>query len=97
MKNVYWMYGILIEDDFGLTAKEVMDRLGQNGIETRAFFVPMHMQPVFKKDDKRFPDISGKYPVSEELSRKGLYLPQSSSLSEKQIEKVANSIKNLQK
>jgi len=97
-KNVYWMYGILIEDDFGMTMNEVRDSLKKKGVDTRSFFIPMHKQPLFmenKRNDDRFPDCSGSYPISEELCRKGLYLPSSSSLTKDQIEFVVNAIKEL--
>src|SRR3989344_1941851 len=99
-RNVYWMYGILIEDDFGMSMSEVMKELEKKGVETRAFFIPMHQQPVYmenmKKDD-RFPDVQGTYPVSEELSRKGLYLPSSSCLTKEQIREVADALISLKR
>lgn len=96
-KNVYWMYGILIEKEFGLSRDEVMKQLCERGIETRAFFVPMHKQPLYKRNDERFPDTNGHYPVAEELSRKGLYLPSSSSLTKKQIYDIVKTLKSLSK
>ena len=96
-KNVYWMYGLLIEDEFGMGMSEVMKELEKKGVETRAFFIPMHKQPVYMKKDDRFPDVKGDYPVSEELSRKGLYLPSSSSLTKEQIKEVADAIISLKK
>jgi perosamine synthetase len=102
-KNVYWMYGILVEDGFGMTKEELMQHLEEKGIETRSFFQPMHMQPVFidKKSDEKnkagyaFPDTKGEYPISEELYSKGLYLPSGSSLTEEQIKTVVETIKRV--
>ncbi|MBS3097441.1 DegT/DnrJ/EryC1/StrS family aminotransferase [Candidatus Woesearchaeota archaeon] len=96
-KNVYWMYGVLIEDEFGISMKEASEELMKKGIETRTFFIPMHKQPVYMKKDERFPDVKGSYPVSEELSRKGLYLPSSSSLTKEQIKEVADALVSLKK
>jgi len=96
-KNVYWMYGILIEKEFGLTRDDVMKKLYNAGIETRSFFIPMHKQPLYQKNDQRFPDTRGEYPIADELSRKGLYLPSSSSLTEKQIHTVVDALKSLSK
>ena len=91
-KNVYWMYGILIEDDFGLSRDELIIRLKEKGIETRTFFYPMHQQPAFQamnlfKDEK--------YPVAEALAQKGLYLPSGSGLKEEEIEAVCQTIKEI--
>lgn len=71
-KNVYWMYSILIEDGFGMSGDELMDRLmGHYGVDTRTFFVPMHEQPVFQ-DMGLFE--GGRHPVAEELARTGMYV-----------------------
>jgi perosamine synthetase len=92
-KNIYWLYSILIEDDFGIERDELMLRLEKNGIETRPFFIPMHRQPVFKK----MGIIKGEFPIADELCTKGLCLPSSSSLKEEQIEFICDTIKNIQK
>jgi perosamine synthetase len=50
-KNVYWMYSILIEDEYGMSMANLATELEKKGIETRTFFIPMHEQPVFKHMD----------------------------------------------
>ena len=91
-KNVYWMYSIIIEDDFGMSRDELMKELAKRGIETRTFFIPMHQQPVFQKMGL----FKGeRYPVAEEISRKGMYLPSSSGLKEEEIEFIVNAIKEI--
>ena len=92
-KNVYWMYSILIEDDFGMSRNGLMDRLMEKGIETRMFFVPMHQQLVFQKMGL-FKEEN--YPVAEELARKGVYLPSSPKLKEKEIRYICDVIRELQ-
>ncbi len=88
LKNVYWMYSILIEDEFGLDRDALRLHLAQQGIETRTFFIPIHLQPIyFKKYNENFP-------VSEELCQRGVYLPSGALLSKKEIEYVARSIKS---
>lgn len=90
VRNVYWMFGIVVEDEFGVRRDELCARLRQVGIETKPFFVPMHRQPALVSlgglvDDKRFP-------VADELSRRGLYLPSGSGLTEQQIDRVCSAI-----
>jgi len=77
---VYWMYGVVLKDEFGRTRQEVCKRLEAAGIETRSFFVPMHRQPVFQGEHRRWPDLRGRYPVSERLGERGFYLPSGLSL-----------------
>ncbi len=85
--NSYWMYGILIEDEFGVSRDEVVSALAAAKIETRTFFISMHRQPALAKYGC---DVSGDYPVTDELARKGLYLPSGSGLTQPQIERVAS-------
>ena len=92
VKNVYWMYGVVVEKTFGLTRDELMEALAQKGIGTRAFFIPMHRQPVFKKMGLFRGE---KYPVAEELGRQGLYLPSGSGLTRDQIEYICWAIKDV--
>jgi perosamine synthetase len=50
----------------------------------------MHRQPVFARtDDPRFPDTSGEYPVSDDLWKRGLYLPSGLGLTREQVREVA--------
>ena len=87
LKNVYWMYGLVVGDEFGLSRDELRVALAQRGIETRTFFVPMHCQPIYFRQHE-----GERYPVSEDLCRRGLYLPSSCSLTEPEIAYVAAQI-----
>lgn len=90
-KNVYWMYSILVEDDFGISRDMLMEKLKGEGIDTRTFFIPIHRQPVY-------PEYNGeKYPVADELSRKGINLPSGPTLKKEDIEYVVESIANCAK
>ncbi|HPS19501.1 MAG TPA: DegT/DnrJ/EryC1/StrS family aminotransferase [Candidatus Omnitrophota bacterium] len=92
-KSVYWMYSIMIEKEFGMTRDELMSELLKNGVETRAFFVSMHAQPVMK--GMKISGLAQKYPVAEEISEKGLYLPSGLSLKKKEIIAVCDTMKKL--
>lgn len=85
----YWMYSILIEEDFGLSRDDVMKALAAVGIETRPFFISMHRQPALIKYGC---ETSGEYPVTDALARKGLYLPSGSGLRGDQIERVVTQL-----
>jgi perosamine synthetase len=93
-KSVYWMYGVLVEPGFDLSRDELMDRLRQKGIETRSFFIPMHLQPVFSPEVKNSRHY-GPYPVSETISRQGFYLPSGLTISGDQIRFICGQIKKL--
>lgn len=96
-KNVYWMYGILLSKEFGMPRDRLREELLKEGIDTRSFFIPSHRQPMFTKKSKKFkmPDISGRYPVSDNLGSSGFYLPSSSHLPKEDIIYITDTIKKI--
>jgi len=88
VKSVYWMYGVLVEDNFGISKDRLRQILADHGVETRSFFIPIHLQPIYSYL------LSDEFPVSEELGRKGFYLPSASSLKSHQIEFICDVIRN---
>jgi len=93
-KNVYWMYGILLDKNFPVGRDELMVILAKNGIGTRAFFIPMHRQPIFKK--MGLVKKEG-FPVADYWGKHGLYLPSGSGLTKDQIEYICQKIKGVAK
>lgn len=93
-KNVYWMYGIVLDEQFGMSRDELRKFLSEKGVETRDFFLPMHMQPALQN---RGLFKGEKYPVSEKLSKGGLYLPSGLTLTKDEILYVVNCIKEASK
>lgn len=91
-KNVYWMYGVKLGDSFQRGRDGVMVAMKEKGVETRAFFCPMHQQPAFAGDDPRFPDTSGEYPVADDLWKRGLYLPSGLGLTRAQVGEVVEKL-----
>lgn len=91
-KNVYWMYSLLVEPEFGVSRDVLMVELAKRGVETRPFFASMNEQPVFRNMHLFERE---KYPVAENLSRKGLYLPSSSGLKLEEIQFVCESIADI--
>jgi perosamine synthetase len=88
-KNVYWMYGILVDEaEYGLNRDQLRKILADHGVETRTFFIPMHCQPVYWQTFK-----GQRYPVAENLCKCGFYLPSSSSLTLDEIEYIAGVIR----
>ncbi|HKA35451.1 MAG TPA: DegT/DnrJ/EryC1/StrS family aminotransferase [Thermoanaerobaculia bacterium] len=88
-KNVYWMFGVRLGPAFSRGRDAVMEELKAKGVETRAFFCPMHRQPVFRDgSDGRYPEVSGEYPVSDDLWNRGLYLPSGTGLTREQAGEV---------
>jgi perosamine synthetase len=91
-KNVYWMYGITVDKEFGMSKKQLREYLSGKGIETRDFFVPVHKQPFYRQlvSDLR----RERFPSAEEASRKGFYLPSGSGLDDDKIRYIVSQIKS---
>jgi len=90
--NIYWVYGLVLEDDVPFDAREAMARLAKLGIGTRPFFWPMHEQPVFR----RMGLFAGEsHPVAERIARRGFYIPSGMALSEEQIERAAAAVREI--
>ena len=89
-KNVYWMFGIVLDDTLPFDAAALAGRLKKEGIETRPFFVGMHEQPALRA---RGLFAGERYPVTERISRRGLYLPSGLSLSDGDIDRVCAAVR----
>ncbi len=89
-KDVYWMYGVVVDESTGLDAASFSEWLAGNGVITRPFFLGMHEQPAFHQmglfHDER-------YPVTERISRQGFYLPSGMTITIGQIDRVCTLIR----
>jgi perosamine synthetase len=92
-RNVYWMYGVVVEPQFGCSRDELARRLAERGIETRTFFCPMNLQP-FLRAQTGFREIP--CPVAESLWRNGLYLPSAPQLEESALVDIVDAIRQAQ-
>lgn len=85
--NIYWMFGILLQEKSPISRDYLREFLASRGIETRSFFIPLHFQPVYCKEE-----YLGAFPVSEYLGERGLYLPSASTLTKANIRFICNTI-----
>lgn len=91
-ENIYWVYGLVLNESLHLDAEEAMNKLAVKGIGTRPFFYPMHQQPVLN----RMGFFEGEsYPVAERLYRKGFYLPSGLALNSDQMYRCANILREV--
>ena len=91
-ENLYWVYGVVLDESVPFDAREAMARLRDAGVGTRPFFWPMHEQPVFREMGL----FQGeRHPVAENLARRGFYLPSGLALSAAQMERVAEAMGEL--
>lgn len=88
--NVYWMYALVVEPEFGLTRDQLSETLWENGIQTRTFFCSMNQQPVLKSLPG-FRDVP--CPVADKLWETGLYLPSAWNLEKRTIRKITDIVR----
>ena len=75
-----WFFDILCSERTGL-----MEYLKKNYIGTRPFYPPLHSEPVYGYDMH--------FPVSENISARGLWLPSSITVTDEQIEYICRKIR----
>jgi perosamine synthetase len=86
--SAFWIAcAVLDEQRFG-PRDEVMSALAGTGIETRPFFYPLHTLPMYRSDvaDTRFP-------IAEDLARRGLNLPSSATLTREEASFVCTNLR----
>lgn len=91
-ENVYWVFGMVLDDSVPFDAQEMMRRLGERKIGSRPFFWGMHEQPVLRKRGM-FQNLS--LPVAERIARRGFYVPSGLALTEDQMVEVAAAVKDV--
>lgn len=92
-RNVFWMFGLLVDEAVFGSRDALMRKLKAQGVETRRFFYSADEQP-FVVDHGLVPGGSG-FPVSRKLSRCGLYLPSSPSLDDSDIRRICGLLLNM--
>lgn len=81
VRSVIWMYAIVVRPN--IDRDKLRYYLAARGIETRNFFVPMHLQPVHYERFK-----GQRFPVSEDLMQRGFYLPSATELTHDEVDYI---------
>lgn len=90
-KNNYWVFGLVLSEKVGFDAREAMEKLENIGIGTRPFFYPLHLQPLLEKYGL---GLQEPLPVSERLGTMGFYIPNGLGISEPEIVKVIDAVRD---
>ena len=95
IKNIYWVVGIVIVNTkLKIDAKKLMKLLGIYGINTRAFFWPMHKQKILLKKKLVRSQV---HKNSNFLSKYGLYLPNYLNIRDKDIDFICSILNKITK
>ena len=83
--SVPWFADILLSNE--KIRQELIEHLNKFGIGTRKFYPPIHKLLPYQ-------NIEGDFGVSNEISKRGLWLPSSSFLTDENINRICDTIKN---
>tara|TARA_B100001123_G_scaffold436933_1_gene568214 strand:+ start:1950 stop:3056 length:1107 start_codon:yes stop_codon:yes gene_type:complete len=88
-RTVYWRYTILLDEK--IDQRKFIKEASKLGITARETYLPLHLHPLFRKENK----IS--LPNCEKMSKSGVDIPSSIKLSEKDIDLIAKNLKIIAK
>jgi dTDP-4-amino-4,6-dideoxygalactose transaminase len=83
----WFVYVIRFEES--INRDRTAANLERAGIPVRPYFLPIHLQPYMVE---RFGYMEGDFPITEDLGRRGLALPFSSSMTETQVDIVCEKV-----
>lgn len=87
-RNVYWMFALVVEEEFGASRDDLTRALDDAGIESRTMFCPMGLQPSLRGHLR---DVQ--CPVAERLWQRGLYLPSDHRLTDGDLDRICDVIR----
>jgi perosamine synthetase len=91
-RSNYWMYAVVVDPKTGMSGSSFSAALKSRGVDSRPFFLGMHEQPALH----RLGLFSGeRYPVTERVSRQGVYLPSGTALTTSQAEEVCAAVREV--
>jgi perosamine synthetase len=83
----WFVYVVTLSTDVDRQA--VVESLASEGIPTRAYFPPLHLQPYMRE---RFGTRKGTLPVTEDIASRTLALPFHNNLAEAEVEHVTDAL-----
>jgi perosamine synthetase len=92
-QNIYWVFGIIINDDVSFDAAQAIQKLAEKNIGCRPFFWCMHEQPVLQK--MGLVNKNEKYPAAERIARRGFYIPSGLGITEQERELVVKAVREV--
>jgi len=83
-RNVYWMFSILVSQK---QREPLRLYLAQEMVETRPFFSPVHMMPMYSEHENR------NLPVAQDLAVRGINLPSGPTLTDAEVRRVCHLVR----
>ncbi len=86
----WFVYVVTLAEDVDRDA--VIEALAAEGIPSRAYFSPIHLQPYIRE---RYGTRPGMLPITEDIARRTLALPFHNHLTEEQVERVVGALERV--
>ncbi len=87
-KRSWFVYVVVLDE--GIPRDEVLKRLEALGVQSRAYFPPIHLQPFYRE---RFGYEEGAFPVCEGVAARTLTLPFYNQLSRADVQEVVDRLR----
>jgi len=85
-----WLTTCVVEPHEGLSSNGLIEHLGQEMIEARPVWKPMHLQPLY--EGSRYYSHEGGISISDELFTNGVCLPSGSNMEPAQKDRIIDAI-----
>ena len=86
-----WLFSVTVDQAaYGVSRDDLMSRLGDAGVDTRPFFIPLHTLPPFRDQARERGEV---LPVTDDLGAIGLNLPTFSALKEAELDYICDVIR----
>jgi perosamine synthetase len=93
VKKSWFVYVIILHDVFDQKDRDkILKELMEKGIESSNYFVPIHLQPFYRK---MFGYQEGNFPVTEHIAARTVALPFYGNITEKEIDYVCDNLRRL--
>ena len=93
VKNAYHLFVVLIDfDHFGISRARLMNGLKKDGIGTQVHYIPVHLQPYYRK---LYGSGPGDHLGAEQYYKQALSLPLYPDLEEADCKRVINSLSGI--
>lgn len=87
-----WLFSMTVDPDkYGRTRDQLMAELAARGVESRPFFIPVHTLPPFQSGEGMRADL----PITDRICSRGVNLPTYTTMSDKQVERVCEIVREL--
>ena len=87
----FWLSCMLLDEDCGVTAMDILNKLNEGNAEARPIWKPMHMQPLYDGNDFIYVEDS---PVNEDIFARGLCLPSDIKMTEAEQDYIIDIIRS---